>query len=47
MINEAISIPEHYHTVQTMGQQEVSGFWALQSTLSQISGRGKAFCIPA
>ena len=40
-------IPEHYHIVQTMEQQEVSSSLELQSTLSQISEQGKASYTPA
>lgn len=46
MDGNAFSIPEHYHKVQTMAQREVSDFWALQNTLSQISEQGKASCTP-
>ena len=41
-----IFIPEHYHRAQTKEQQEVSNFWVLQSTLSQISEQGKASYTP-
>ena len=39
--------PEHCHRVQTKGRPRVSSFWALRSTLSQISEQCRVSCIPA
>jgi len=42
-----VIIPAHYHRAQTMAQRAISDFSALQSTLFQISEKGKVSCIPA
>jgi len=42
-----VIIPAHYHRVQTMAQQAVSNFLALQNTPFQISEQDKVSCTPA
>ena len=47
LITSHVTIPAHYHRVQTRAQQEASNFWEQQSTLSQINEQGKASYTPA